>query len=580
MSVIHPETLPQDVPFTESQRVWLAGYLAGLALAAEDDNTPVPQMTVQVLYGSQTGNAETLAEEFASALGESGVGAQVRSLDQITPDELPGMGHVIVICSTYGEGEMPDNAELFWDALAAEGVPRLEDLKFGVIALGDSSYDDFCQAGKVLDTRFEQLGATRLLPRVDCDVDYEAEAAEFTARAVELLAAEAPEGASGAPVPQQAAPKKKRSKWNRKNPYRATLAHNRVLSGPGSLKEIRHIEIALGDSGIEYAAGDALAVLPQNDPALVAEFIDVAGLDPEMVVDGEPLTEVLRTSYEIRTPAKELLARLADSEPHGELDSLLDSGDRLALDNWLWGKDTVDLLRAHPRAELSPDELLSMLKPLAHRAYSISSSPLSSPDRIHLTIAAVRHRSESREYGGVASTMLADRVGESDEVGIFLQPNAAFRVPEDDELPMIMVGPGTGIAPFRAFLAEREGRGANGRNWLFFGDQHRSCDFIYEDELTAWSQAGVLHRLDLAFSRDQVQKVYVQDRMRENGRDLYAWLEEGAHFYVCGDATRMAKDVEQALIDVVQVHGGKTADQAVEYVNELKRAKRYVRDVY
>jgi sulfite reductase (NADPH) flavoprotein alpha-component len=572
--------IPQDAPFTTEQNSWLAGFLAGLASAHRNVSAgPAAGLAVTVLYGSQTGNCEMLAQDFAASSSRHGVQAQVQSLDDMTLDQLTECSHLLVITSTYGEGEMPDNAELFWEALRQESAPRLESLQFSVLGLGDTGYDNFCEAGKLFDMRLEQLGAERLVPRVDCDVSYEDDAAAWVDAVTEALAKQAPAGSAGAAPGEGATTAPPRSRWNRKNPYGSRLVANRVLSAPTSAKEIRHVELDLGESGISYAAGDALAVMPRNDPALVDALLHALGQDGEAEVAAGPLAEVLTTTWEIRTPSRDLVATLAERHPDGELAALVGREDRAPLEHWLWGKDTLDLLELHPGHGLSLADLEGLFRPLQHRAYSISSSPLASPDRIHLTVAAVRH-GEPRPHGGVCSTFLADRVGETDDVGIFLQPNAAFRLPADGDTPVVMIGPGTGVAPFRAFLQERLATGATGRNWLFFGDQHREADFIYADELQAHADSGLLTRLDLAFSRDQAEKIYVQTRMREHADELYGWLEEGAHLYVCGDATRMARDVDTALTQIVAGCRGGDEDDAAEYVANLKRDKRYVRDVY
>ncbi|MFJ3669557.1 sulfite reductase flavoprotein subunit alpha [Streptomyces sp. NPDC090106] len=566
--------IPADAPFSAQQEAWLAGFIAGIAAAARQDSATdaAPSATVDVLFGTQTGNAEFLAGELVAGARAHGLGGRATALDDVTPDHLASLSHVLVVTSTYGEGEMPDNAGLFWEALESDTAPRLEGLRYAVLGLGDRGYDDFCQAAKLIDTRLEQLGATRLHERADCDVDFEDPAAAWTATVLERLAAET--GASGG-EPQQAAPAKPRSQWNKRNPYRSRLAVNRLLSSPGSAKEIRHYEFDLGDSGIDYEAGDALAVVPVNDGALVDALLERLGAGGD-----EESARLLRAEREIRTPSKELIADLVERAPAGELASVVAHGDRSDLDSWLWGRDILDLLRDAGPAAPSLPELLPLLRPLQARQYSISSSPLAHPGSVHLTVASVRHGAGERTYGGVASTYLADRIGAGGDVGVFVQPNASFGVPADDSAPMVMIGPGTGIAPFRGFLHERAARGATGRNWLFFGDQHRATDFVYEDELTGLRDSGVLTELDLAFSRDQAEKVYVQTRMRERSRELYAWLEEGAHLYVCGDATRMAKDVETALLGVISEQRGRGDDDAAEYLAGLRRAKRYVRDVY
>lgn len=574
--------IPQDAPFNEDQRAWLSGFLAGLhsRLAMNIAAPPPvvadqsgPRPSLRILYGTQTGNAEGVANDAAAAAKSQGFDVTVNGLDEIALDEFAGLKYVLIVTSTYGEGEMPDNAELFWDALSSSVAPRLEGLSYGVLALGDTGYDGFCQAGKLFDMRLEQLGASRVLTRTDCDVDYESDAAEWIQGALTALVPSS--GASGIPsTPPPSAVA--RSGWTRKNPFVAEVAVNRLLSGAGSDKEIRHFEFALADSGIEYEAGDALSVIPENNPDLVDAIAEHFRVSADTLVDGEPLGELLGHRYEISTPSKDLLGEVEKRADNEEFSHVLRGGVKETLERWLYGKDILDILRI-AGDDLSVEEFVGLLKPLQHRAYSISSSPLAHPDRIHLTVASVRYRSSGRMRGGVCSTFLADRGATAK---IFLQPNKSFRVPSDDSTPMIMVGPGTGVAPFRAFLQERAHRGATGRNWLFFGDQHRRHDFAYADEITAWQSSGVLNRLELAFSRDQADKIYVQSRMLEHGKELFGWLDEGAHFYVCGDATRMAKDVDKALHDIVAVHGGMSEDAATEYVNSLKREKRYVRDVY
>lgn len=577
--------IPEDSPFNQDQKAWLAGFLAGLQtrLLNTDSGSGRGKPPIYILYGSQTGNAEGLAATAASTAKQHGLEPVVKALDEVELEELSTMRRVLIVTSTYGEGEMPDNAQLFWEALSSEHAERLEDMSFGVLAIGDTGYDGFCEAGKNLDTRLEQLGAKRLLARVDCDVDFEEAANTWIETALPLFAEVegGPDEVAASPAATDtAAPVA--SAYNRKNPYQSVLAVNRRLSGEGSGKEIRHYEFDLGDSGIHYEAGDALNVVPENNPELVNLLIERLGTKADAAVakHDQPLAELLTRGFEISTPSRELIAAVEQRAGNADLSRLVQSGDKAALENWLWGKDTLDLLQLNPSLSLSADEFVGLLKPLQHRAYSISSSSLANPDRIHLTVASVRYVSGGRQRGGVCSTYLADRVQEGEQAGIFLTTNKSFRVPADKHAPVIMVGPGTGIAPFRAFLQERQASQAPGKNWLFFGDQTRASDFIYEDELTVMMKDGVLNRFDLAFSRDQAEKIYVQTRMRENGKELYAWLQDGGYFYVCGDASRMAKDVDQALHDVVAEHGGLDAEGATAYVNQLKREKRYLRDVY
>lgn len=582
--------IPQDAPFTEDQRSWLAGFLAGLhsRLVINDSvgagsSGGAAKPVLHILYGTQTGNAETIARDAADAAKVQGLVPVVRGLDELEVSELPGLTRLLLVTSTYGEGEMPDNAELFWDELSSDDAPTLEGVHFGVLALGDTGYDEFCHAGKLFDARFAELGATRIADRVDCDVDFEDAAAAWIESAIPVTASIAGSG-DEAPQPSAGgqAAKKPKSPWNRKTPYPARLAVNRLLSGEKSSKEIRHYEFDLGDSGIDYQAGDALGVVPVNDPELVSKLVERLNLQPDTVLPGQSVgvTDLLSHSLEISTPGKDLITGIEAIAQDADLSRILSDGDKDQLDAWLWGKDVLDLLTLRDDFELDPVQVISWLRPLQHRAYSISSSPLEADGHVHLTVASVRYRSGGRNRGGVCSTYLADRVGIDENAGVFLSANSSFRVPKDDDAPMIMVGPGTGVAPFRAFLQERRARGATGPNWLFFGDQHRESDYIYQDEIENMKSEGTLSRLDLAFSRDQKEKIYVQTRMVEEGKNLYAWLEEGGYFYVCGDATRMAKDVEQALQDIVAVHGGLSEDAASDYIAKLKKEKRYLRDVY
>ncbi|MFK3777098.1 sulfite reductase subunit alpha [Agrobacterium sp. NPDC089420] len=583
--------IPEDAPFNGDQRAWLAGFLAGLhsrtAMGMETSvATAAPKAAASVLnilFGTQTGNAEALAMDIAAAARAQGMQPVVTALDDVAMDSLGSMKRVIVVTSTYGEGEMPDNAQLFWEALAADGAPRLDEMNFAVLALGDTGYDGFCQAGKLIDTRFEQLGGKRMKTRIDCDIDFEDAAASWIGETLPLaLAIGGGDAAALATTVGAEPPVRAKQGWNRKNPYSARVSVNRRLSGPGSSKEIRHYEFDLSESGLDYEAGDALGVVPLNDPALADALLAHFGADADRDIAGldRPVADALLDMFEISTPSRELVAEIGKRAGHDELSHILANGDREQLAAFLWSRDILDLLNLGGRPVFDLVEFVSFLKPLQHRAYSISSSPLVAENSVHLTIASVRYRAEGRDRGGVCSTYLADRVEAGQRAGIFVSPNKAFRVPQDNDAPMIMVGPGTGIAPFRAFLQERQARGARGKNWLFFGDQHRQSDFIYENELGEMSRDGVLSRLDLAFSRDQAEKIYVQTRMRQNGKALYQWLEEGGYFYVCGDATRMAKDVDDALHGIVMEEAGISAEAASDYVNRLKREKRYLRDVY
>ena len=573
---------PVDAPFSADQKSWLSGFLAGVkavqtsTLEDSKQSKDNPDNVLNILFGTQTGNAEGLALETADVAKTYGLDTKVQGLDEVDIKDFQNMKNVIVSIATYGEGEMPDNAELFWKDLVSPEMPKLPEMRFGVLALGDTGYDEFCQAGKLIDMRLEQLGASRIISRQDCDVDYEDIAASWISDAVPKLT----NNLSHSNPDEKST--RVRSEWNRKNPFPARLSLNKLLSKNGSGKEIRHYEVDISDSGIEYSAGDVINVLPVNNSTLVSLIIERLDIDPSHIPNGkEQSLEVLLTSYyEISTPGKKLVTYLEEKLNNESLSKVVKNSDKQALSDYLWGKDILDLLNIDPDFHFDVDEFLSNLKPLQHRAYSISSSPKKYPDSVHMTISSVRWLTNNRDHLGVCSTYLADRVNDDQKVKIFMSPNKAFRIPENHETPMIMVGPGTGIAPFRAFLDEREIIGASGQNWLFFGDQTREFDFIYENEFSEKLKKGILTKLDLAFSRDQDEKIYVQDRMLESSAELFRWLEKGAYFYVCGDALRMAKDVDATLRKIIEMEGNMTSEKADAYVNNLKKEKRYLRDVY
>jgi sulfite reductase (NADPH) flavoprotein alpha-component len=574
--------IPQNAPYSDTQRAWLGGFFAGMhshMLQSANSVNEVNARVVNILYGSQTGNSESVANDTAAVAKTHGLSPVVKGMDEIEIDALAKMENILIITSTYGEGEMPDNAQLLWDQISVDSAPRMENTHYSILALGDTSYDEFCKAGIEWDNRLTELGAKRLYDRIDCDVDFEDLAESWIRSVIPMMA-------DGEPVTLVASENGEngKPKYNRKNPFSTNITCNRLLTAENSSKETRHFEFSLEGSGLSYEAGDALNVIPQNCPDLVGDIVKAIGCtgDEDEPVNGKlmSLSEALRTHFEIKLPSKELLKEIANRSGDQELNGLLESADKNKLAKYLFGRDTLDLLLQFPDIELSAAEFIALLKPLQHRAYSISSSGKMYPNSVHLTVASVRYHIHNRDHKGVCSTYMADLVDESTEVKIFFSPNKSFRVPEDDSLPIIMVGPGTGIAPFRAFLQEREIRKATGKNWLLFGDRNAATDYIYQDEIEAMQANGVLTHLDLAFSRDQQEKIYVQNRMREKGAEMFDWLEQGGSFYVCGDANYMAKDVDKALHDIIEQHGKKTSEQAIDYINHLKKEKRYVRDVY
>jgi sulfite reductase (NADPH) flavoprotein alpha-component len=578
--------IPDSAPFTPEQRAWLNGFFAGMFSRAPGEITsastaaaPQPLIPLTILFGSQTGTAESLAKRAAKEAGKRGFAATVVDMAQVDVTKLSSEKNLLVITSTYGDGEPPDNAKALHTQLATLSSP-LPALRFSVCSLGDTNYTQFCKCGADFDTFLEKLGATRVSARVDCDLDYEEKFTSWLNIALSALSSTSKTvgGASRPDSPanessksgHKATPTAEASGYSRQKPFPARILTSRNLNGSGSVKQVHHVEFDLADSGLVYEAGDALGVYPHNCTELVAEILTTLCCDGEEAVpapDGSTtsLRHALTELYDLGKPSAELLAHFGGGS----------GGTAVALHH------VVDVLLARVDVKLAPVDFVRALKKLQPRLYSISSSPRAHPGQVHLTVGAVRYDHAGRARKGVCSTFLADRVvaGES-RVGVFVHSNKAFRPPADPSVPAIMVGPGTGIAPFRAFLHERRATTATGRNWLFFGDQRAATDFLYRDELERLMHDGTLTRLDTAFSRDQAEKIYVQNRMLEQAAELYAWLEGGAHFYVCGDASRMAKDVDVALHTVIERAGGKTSEQAAAYVQALKTAKRYARDVY
>lgn len=580
---------------TESQKIWLSGYLsaqsvsaqetAGAPAAAVSAEAPAPAVSkeVTVLYGSQTGNAQGLAENAGKQLEQSGFQVTVSSMSDFKPNQLKKVNNLLIVVSTHGEGEPPDNALSFHEFLHGRRAPKLEDLRFSVLALGDSSYEFFCQTGKEFDQRLEELGGKRISPRVDCDLDYDEPAAEWLEGVLKGLNEAG--GGSAAPAPA-AASQTGESSYSRTNPFRAEVLENLNLNGRGSNKETRHVELSLEGSGLTYEPGDSLGVYPENDPELVELLLKEMNWDPEEIVtlnkqgDVRPLKEALISHYEITVLTKPLLEQAAQLTGNDELRELLAPGNEENVKAYIEGRDLLDLVRDYGPFSVSAQEFVSILRKMPARLYSIASSLSANPDEVHLTIGAVRYDAHGRERKGVCSILCAERLQPGDTLPVYVQHNQNFKLPKDPETPIIMVGPGTGVAPFRSFMQEREETGAKGKAWMFFGDQRFVTDFLYQTEWQNWLKDGVLTKMDVAFSRDTEEKVYVQHRMLEHSAELFEWLQEGAAVYICGDEKHMAHDVHHTLLEIIEKEGNMSREEAEAYLADMQQQKRYQRDVY
>ena len=585
---------------TPMQVTWISGYLAGINASAATGEVAAPSQAaapaaqgdasepLTILYGSQTGNAEDIAESLRERAEAAGLNATAYDMLDYKPKDLKKEKNVIVCVSTHGEGDPPDNAEELHAFIFGKKAPKLDGLKFSVLAFGDTSYEHFCQTGKDFDAQLEKLGGTRVTDRVDLDVDFD-EAAEAWIESTidkykqELGGGDTPHPTVTAMPGAGAAPAAEGANYSRKNPYSAEVLENVVLNGRGSDKEVHHIEMDTEDSGLVWEPGDSLGIIPENDPAVVEELIAALNLSPEEKVtgiDGEvTLQHALTHQYEITTLTRPLIEKYAVQAQNESLDALLAEDQREALAEYMHGRFLIDLVEDYPIEAMTGQDFVRLLRKLPPRLYSIASSHAANPDEIHLTVAAVRYETFGRARSGVASIQLADR-SEDVKLPIYIDHNKNFKLPDNDDAPIIMIGPGTGVAPFRAFLEEREEREAAGDNWLFFGAQHFLTDFYYQTDWLRWRKEGLLTRMDVAFSRDQEEKIYVQDKIRAAGKEVFEWIERGATVYVCGDANAMAHDVHEALLELIGENAGLDADGAADYLKNLQKEKRYQRDVY
>ncbi|MHA2854358.1 assimilatory sulfite reductase (NADPH) flavoprotein subunit [Paenibacillus lautus] len=587
---------------TESQRTWLSGFIAALqgtaaaaavaaspqASAAAVVSAPVVSAPkeVTVLYGSQTGNGHGLSKKLSKKLEEVGLQVTMSSMSDFKPNNLKKLQNLLIIVSTHGEGEPPDNAIPFYEFLHSKRAPQVENLQYSVLALGDTSYEFFCQTGKDFDKRLEELGGKRLTPRVDCDVDFDELAAEWMNQVL-LSLNEAGAGSSVVEhVSAVALTDSTESEYSRSNPYQAEILENLNLNGRGSDRETRHIEISLEGSNLQYEPGDSLGIYPENHPQLVDDLIAVMGWNADEAVvvnksgEARTLRDALLRHYEITVLTKPLIEQAAKLPGSEGLQKLLEPGHEQELRAYIEERDLLDLVQDYGLQQVAASDFVSILRKIPARLYSIASSSKAFPDEVHVTVRTVRYEAHGRNRYGVCSVQLAERLEAGDSLPVYIQHNPNFKLPENPDTPIIMIGPGTGVAPFRAFLGEREETGAEGKSWLFYGDQHFTTDFLYQIEWQRWLKDGVLTRMDVAFSRDTDKKVYVQHRMLENSKELYQWLQEGACVYVCGDEKKMAHDVHSALGSILEQEGGMSPEEAAEYLTLMQQQKRYQRDVY
>ncbi|CCN37872.1 Sulfite reductase (NADPH) flavoprotein alpha-component [Vibrio nigripulchritudo SO65] len=576
------------------QLAWVSGYFWGIsqnqtAGAAAPINQAAatvaakPAGKLSIIFASQTGNAKGVAEALKEEAQAEGIAVELFDASDYKGKNLAKETHVIVVASTNGEGEPPDNAMELHEFLQSKKAPKLPNLQYGVIGLGDSSYEFFCQTAKDFDEYLSKLGATSFIERLDCDVDYEEPAADWRKSVLEKAKDMLSAGAEAEVVQLHAAgqPAAAHSQYTKQKPYTATLLASQKITGRDSGKDVRHIEIDLDESGITYQPGDALGVWYENSAELVDAILEKAGLSgiETIEVDGESLSirTALISKYEITTSNPQLVTKYAELSGSKKLEKLVADKDKLR--EYAGNTQVVDVL-GEKKTKLSAEELVGLLRRLTPRLYSIASAQSEVDEEVHLTVGVVEYDvGEETRYGG-ASSFLSHRLEEGGEVKVFVENNNNFKLPQDDNTPVIMIGPGTGIAPFRSFIQERDNRDAEGKNWLFFGDRTFTQDFLYQVEWQKYLKSGILTQLDVAFSRDQQEKVYVQHRILEHAEQVWQWIQDGAYIYVCGDATRMAKDVNDALITVAQDQGGLSQEKAEEFVNDLRKAKRYQRDVY
>lgn len=575
------------------QLAWASGYLAaksesGQSLSLSSAPAAVASKTLTILYASQTGNAKGVAQQLEQSAKAAGITVNFKNVADYKVKSLKSETHLLIVTSTNGEGEPPDDALIFHEFLFSKKAPKLPELSYSVLALGDSSYEFFCQTGKDFDERLQALGAKQLAPRLDCDLDYDSETLSWTESMVESLKDELTQKAAALaavidlPLTGNVTSE---SQYTKQNPLTAQFSVSQKITGRDSAKDVRHIEIDLGDSGLTYQAGDALGVWFENDVVLADELLNTLNFTGDeqvsIKVSGEQQTfnlkDALISQLEITQTAPAFIEFWAQQSGNENLVEI--AKDKNASREFAANHQIIDVVKSAP-AKLDAQVFVDALRKITPRLYSIASAQAEMEEEVHLTLGVVSYDADGQQRFGGASSYLADRLEDGQAVKVYVEHNDNFRLPQNNDTPVIMIGPGTGVAPFRAFMQQREADEATGDNWLFFGDQTFTQDFLYQVEWQAYLKSGLLTRIDLAFSRDQAEKIYVQDRLKENAQAVFEWLERGAHLYVCGDMSRMAKDVEAALLEIIATEGKLSAQQAQDYLKDLRNAKRYQKDVY
>ncbi len=583
--------------YSPLQLAWASGYLAakseGVSLGVVSNNlavSPEVSATLTILFASQTGNAKGVAKKLSEAAKAAGISVTLKNISDFKPKSLKSETHLLIVASTNGEGEPPDDALAFHEFLFSDKAPKVPQLHYSVLSLGDSSYEFFCQTGKDFDERLAVLGAKRVAPRIDCDLDYDEDAKQWSSNVVSKLKEELVNTKqTNAPVTHSSVvafqPHSQNSIYDKQNPYQAELLVSQKITGRDSKKHVAHVEIDLGESGLTYQPGDALGIWFENSTSLVYELLALLTLQGDELVrlkiSGEEkqiaLKEALIEHLEITQTAPAFIEFWAQVSQNQHLLAL--ANDKNSAREYAAAHQIIDIVKQAP-AHVSAQQFVDALRKITPRLYSIASSQAEVEEEVHLTVGLVCYQEDGALRFGGASGFLTQQLAQGGKVKVFVEHNDNFRLPQNDETPIIMVGPGTGVAPFRAFMQEREARGATGDNWMFFGDQTFTQDFLYQVEWQNYVKSGLLTKMDLAFSRDQAEKIYVQDRIKEKAKEVFAWLERGAHLYICGDANRMAKDVHQTLLDIIAQEGNLSSEQAEKYLKELRNNKRYQKDVY